>query len=361
MSNIKVRHNVERKTTGEEETQTLLGRKLENEEDDTEEPYRYWVLLRSFIYALVVCIVLSSLILSQIVVIKTKEQQQSMDISPINYNYKNKNGGIENASAKGGIDLRQSVEKMMSSAMNKMSFKDSTSRSVAAAATSFSSSSSSAEKAAGKCAGQWSPRHLTGRCYGLQPHTEFSELKNIRKVKTAAACQELCCRMGAACQTWQYWLDLQVCKMGAAVTEDRRGGKSESENENEREMGRGGDPQEGPWCEQRPPVTWKGGRVVARDDSGGVQWGPDPLDSQCFGLEAASAPASASAHSLPEEGQGTEQECRADCAQRQECTAWQFHADRGGCFHSLRPAGALLCEPYRGQFDGGAKIARGET
>lgn len=355
MSSVKVRHSSDRRGLGDrerdEEKHSLLSR-----EEEEEEPYQYWALLRSFLYALVVCVLVSCVVFSQIEAGMGTGEHVEGSIWDMNSGGNSSGGGKDGARS----DLRQSVEKMVADTMqsvHKMRFKDQTSalpaasRSTSAIYSPSSSSSPAENTVTGKCASQWTPQQLTGRCYGLKPHTEFSQLKNIRKVKTSAACKDLCCRLGAACQSWQYWLDLQVCKLGGRVG-----------------LGKGAGGEEGPWCEQEPPVTapWRGRKVMSRhpansssEEDGRVQWSQEILETQCFGFEAVVAPvppATVGGDIVLKEKAWQGEECQRSCGQERRCAAWQFHAERGGCFHFRGDAGALLCEPYRGTYDGGTKM-----
>ena len=207
-------------------------------------------------------------------------------------------------------------------------------------------------KEGGQCIGQWSSQVLSGRCYGLKPHLDFPELQNVRKVKTSSACQDLCCRLGNTCQTWQYWQQLQVCKLGGVARLF--------------DLGADQDGYDGAWCEKLPPVRWEGRQVVSRDPLGNVQWSEGALEARCFGFYPDNSQSAEGAITLVSvdsnssnrgEASATkgDEDCQRACEQAKNCAAWQFHPDRG-CFFGGESI-PFLCEPYHGTFDGGMKVA----
>ena len=321
MSGIKARHGVDKRASREDEEAGHLV------PEEGESSYQYWLLLRTFLYALVLCMILSSILLSQIVVVKSREQLPGELLRTGGQDKLKEEGGA--GVVMSGSDIRQSVEKIVSSAISKIGFSDTSS----AVARSVSTASSSSLE---KCVSQWSPVRLTGRCYGLKDHSDYSQFNDIRKVKTSNACQELCCHLGSNCQTWQYWNDFQVCKLG-----DRASTKQEYDSQ---EIGDGG-----PWCEGEPPVKWRGGRVSSRDMNGMVEWITEGMTRKCFGFKKAQF------SETSRDRMGSEGTCEHSCAVDQECSAWQYHIDRG-CFHYQgKLSDNLLCDPYEGGFIGGMK------
>lgn len=329
---MKARHGVDKRDRTKQEVSTVSSTVEELEE---EEGYQYCLLLRGFLYALVICVILTSLLLSHIVIIKTREQQLPLREETVSGNHP-KDVGFQES------DLRRSVENMVQSAINSLSFTDSTSSSREASAIGALSSSSIR-----KCGQQWSPYRLTGRCYGLKNHAEFVQLRSIHKVKTAEACSDLCCHLGEDCVTWQYWTELQLCKMGGEVI-IRQHNEVKLSGHN------------GPWCEATPPVSWHGSKVLSRDDSGPTKWGSEQLSTKCFGMELAKQLLNTKTQKLRGNKTGTiynEIGCKSACADDHHCNAWQYHVEQGCFFFRGKGSEELLCDPYVGSFDGMTKIS----
>ena len=91
-----------------------------------------------------------------------------------------------------------------------------------------------------KCKSEWADLEIVGRCFGLKTHTEYPALKHISLVEDASHCKALCCELGLQCITWQYWIDIKMCKLGDAV----RIGKEHADSHY--------------WCDDAPPITWTG-------------------------------------------------------------------------------------------------------
>jgi hypothetical protein len=108
--------------------------------------------------------------------------------------------------------------------------------------------SSGAGNAAGatedKCRADWADLSIVGRCFGLKTHSEYPTLKHISLVQDANQCKSLCCGLGNKCVTWQYWVDIKLCKLGKAV----RIGKEHANTEL--------------WCDSEPPITWAGEKLA---------------------------------------------------------------------------------------------------
>jgi hypothetical protein len=94
-----------------------------------------------------------------------------------------------------------------------------------------------------KCAADWADLTIVGRCFGLKTHSEYPSLKHISLVQDADQCKSLCCELGNKCVTWQYWVDIKLCKLGKAV----RIGKEHANTEL--------------WCDSEPPITWAGEKL----------------------------------------------------------------------------------------------------
>jgi hypothetical protein len=95
-----------------------------------------------------------------------------------------------------------------------------------------------------KCSSDWADLTIVGRCFGLKTHSEYPSLKHISLVQDADQCKSLCCGLGNKCVTWQYWVDIKLCKLGKAV----RIGKEHANTEL--------------WCDSEPPITWAGEKLT---------------------------------------------------------------------------------------------------
>jgi hypothetical protein len=178
------------------------------------------------------------------------------------------------------------------------------------------------------CKGQWTGEKLIGRCFGLKTHSEYEEFKNIVEVSNRNECQKLCCDLGDKCITWQYWVEIKMCKLGGIV----RLGLESAPTVN--------------WCEPNPPIVWNGNTVISRNENGDVEWGPN-LPTQCFGL----GPEKRNKES---DRPLTVDECRDACASNGNCLTWQAHSERGCYFSDSKK---VYCEPYDGAYDGGRKCS----
>jgi hypothetical protein len=171
-----------------------------------------------------------------------------------------------------------------------------------------------------QCSHEWTTDQIVGRCFGLKPHSEYAPFKDLHYVDSSQHCRQLCCRLGEQCQTWQYWIDNKICKLGDRV----RIGTEQSDLPN--------------WCDSEPPVVWTG-RYVEMQNNLNVETGPI-LTTQCFGLGTLV------------DGKGSREECSTKCLQTTDCKIWQWHEKRG-CYSSTNSQ--VYCDPYTGGFDGGRK------
>lgn len=175
-----------------------------------------------------------------------------------------------------------------------------------------------------QCSHEWTSDQLVGRCFGLKPHSDYSAFKSLQPVENSQHCRQLCCRLGDECKTWQYWIDIKVCKLGGLV----RVGTENLKTSN--------------WCDSEPPVVWSGRRIETVNNIN-VEIGPT-LTTQCFGLGP----------SKKVDGQEkvSMEECSKSCLDATDCKLWQWHEKRGCYFSSNSEA---FCDPYAGGFDGGRK------
>lgn len=181
-----------------------------------------------------------------------------------------------------------------------------------------------------KCASIWRPEELVGRCFGLKDHNTYSNLNHIKEVKTSGHCRSLCCDMDS-CMSWQYWKDINLCKLGDPARLGGEGGDSAN------------------WCEPHPPLKWNGQLKDAKaSTTGSCVWVKD-LPSQCFGLGIERSIGSGS-----ESRRMTSQECQESCCSDPKCMMWQ-HDDSKGCFRDSGGDGKNFCEAYMGGFTGGRK------
>lgn len=95
----------------------------------------------------------------------------------------------------------------------------------------------------GNCKGLWRSDRLIGRCFGLELHSTYSELKHIKSVNTSTECRAMCCNLGEKCVSWQFEKITKTCKMGAPV----RLGMEHADTHF--------------WCEPYAPSLWNGKKV----------------------------------------------------------------------------------------------------
>lgn len=174
---------------------------------------------------------------------------------------------------------------------------------------------------------------LHGNCQG-------SALKHNPTPQSAKECATTCCD-DPTCITFQYRSDV-----GCFQGEDVRLG-----------MEKDGVPT---WCNQDPPVIWRGQYLVPRvQDENGKDiaysdrereqfhnkscdiktWIPDERQGQCFGLGGKREAAS-----------GSDEECMKACCSDPNCGAWQWSRDVG-CFYGKWMFGCLAgsSEAYVGR------------
>jgi hypothetical protein len=187
-----------------------------------------------------------------------------------------------------------------------------------------------------KCAADWAKLEIVGRCFGLKTHTDYLQYKNISIVRDAQHCKSLCCAMGNKCISWQYWIDIKMCKLGDSV----RIGSEYADT--------------ALWCDVEPPIVWEGEKLH-RLPTGELTPGAPivPVSTQCFGLGAEQM------KQLPPDAQGviksvplSVKECRAACLAQKDCHVWQAH-ERRGCYYNK--VSDSFCEPYKGRYTGGRR------
>src|SRR5687768_16034439 len=98
----------------------------------------------------------------------------------------------------------------------------------------------------GKCKGIWRADKLSGRCFGLELHSTYEELKHIKSVNTSIVCRTLCCNLGDKCVSWQYEKVSKSCKLGKPV----RLGMEHADTPY--------------WCEPFAPSKWSGKKLISR-------------------------------------------------------------------------------------------------
>lgn len=175
-----------------------------------------------------------------------------------------------------------------------------------------------------QCSHEWTTDQLVGRCFGLKPHSDYTAFRDIHYVDSSQHCRQLCCRLGEECQSWQYWIDNKVCKLGGLV-------RVGTENVNTAN-----------WCDSEPPVIWSGYRIEKKNNVNN-EVGP-PLTTQCFGLGPSKKPTGQETITM--------EQCSKSCLAEADCKIWQWHEKRG-CYYSTNPQ--VYCDPYAGGFDGGRK------
>lgn len=187
-----------------------------------------------------------------------------------------------------------------------------------------------------KCAADWAPLEIIGRCFGLVTHSEYPSFKNIPVVRDAQHCKSLCCELGNKCITWQYWTDIKLCKLGNSVRIGSEHGDTPL------------------WCDSERPIVWEG-QKLARLPDGRMKAGAPPVtvSTQCFGLGGEQK------KTLPKDASGVAKsvplsvnECREACLAQKDCAVWQAH-ERRGCY--MGNDINVFCEPYKGGYTGGRR------
>eukprot|EP00040_Diaphanoeca_grandis_P012054 m.61498 g.61498 ORF g.61498 m.61498 type:complete len:274 (-) comp22995_c0_seq2:270-1091(-) len=178
----------------------------------------------------------------------------------------------------------------------------------------------------------WRPETIAGSCVGGTSATKIS-----RQMKTAAECEEACCKLPTEgenrCVLWQFRKS-SGCLHGG----DSRIG-----------LEKDGIPA---WCEPNPPAEWHGQKVQNRDvdlraTACGKDWNPKELQGQCFGLGAR--------RKLKEESAAA---CRDACCADKLCQTWQWREDVG-CYYG---GGVGRCDnPADGPFEGRRKFMPNRT
>lgn len=185
----------------------------------------------------------------------------------------------------------------------------------------------------GNCKGMWRPDRLVGRCFGLTPHHQYSQLKGIPYAKSAAECKSMCCNLGDECVTWQYEKWTKECKLGGKV----RVGTEKDEGKT--------------WCEPLAPAKWNGRKIESRKGDKCL-WQADILDSQCYGL--GSERKNSTMGRLDTAG------CEHACCSDPACIAWQEMPGRG-CFYttSEKVANRKCDDNHSNVYDGQRKCLPG--
>jgi len=189
--------------------------------------------------------------------------------------------------------------------------------------------------ASDKCADDWSPREIVGRCFGLITHSDYREFKKISVVQSAQQCKAMCCELGYKCITWQYWTDIKLCKMGGSVRIGSEGANTPL------------------WCDIEPPIVWEG-QKLDRLPSGEMKPGakPEAVSTQCFGLGADQKKKVTDGSGKVQSVSLSVSECREACLAKKDCRVWQAH-ERRGCYYNEDIS--VFCEPYKGSYTGGRR------
>lgn len=182
----------------------------------------------------------------------------------------------------------------------------------------------------GQCKGLWRPDRLIGRCFGLELHSTYDELKHIKSVNSSSVCRTMCCNLGSKCVSWQYEKVAKTCKLGAPV----RLGMEHAATDF--------------WCEPFAPSVWNGRKLANRNADGSCTWG-EALPSQCFQL----GPERLS----PDKKALDTNSCQESCCKDANCEMWQEIPGRG-CYYGNSKG--VSCEKVGVQmvFDGGRKCIK---
>jgi hypothetical protein len=192
----------------------------------------------------------------------------------------------------------------------------------------------------GKCKAHiWrtdSAASLPGKCHGVNPHTEFNDLKDIA-VSNWLDCRALCCNLEERCTTWQFLNSSNTCYIQKRPI--RRGPEGTDTLL---------------YCDPYPTHKWNGKYLESRSN-GVCKWAYE-LPRQCFAFGP---------ERLNDNGVVTMQvgkgkrmntdECERACCNDPECNSWQEYPGRG-CYY-----GQSTCkfEPVEGIYDGGRKCLPG--
>lgn len=182
----------------------------------------------------------------------------------------------------------------------------------------------------GKCRGVWRTDKiapLPGKCFGLNPHIEFPELKDIL-ITNFKDCRSLCCNLMDKCTTWQYHNSTGRCMI------------------HPKGVRRGPEGADTPmYCDPFPPARWNGMRLKERKE-GKCEWGEE-IPSQCFafGMEKLNSTG----------GSLNTQQCAEGCCNDPNCDSWQEMPGRG-CYWGVSDCKYSEVE---GAYDGGRKCIPG--
>lgn len=184
-------------------------------------------------------------------------------------------------------------------------------------------------------------QNICDRCWGLTKVEEFDEVPSVKakakKIKTAEQCQELCCELGDACITYQFWEGSGKCLIGKEVRLGKEHGSTPL------------------WCEPHAPHKWNGRKKLSSSSSSSTGdvgkkqqqcgWGEE-LPYQCwdFGDERVNKTG----------GRLNARECAAACCQTENCIAWQELPGRG-CFYNVDKLDGLDCDKSIEVYDGRRK------
>ena len=174
----------------------------------------------------------------------------------------------------------------------------------------------------GDCRKLWRNDRLIGKCFGLNPHNEFPELKNVVKVDNSKQCRSICCHLGDKCVSWQYQNSTAECKLGPAVRLGFEGSNTDN------------------WCDPHPPSKWNGYRLLKRSDSESdtyvCRW-DEQLPNQCIGLGPERLNST--------KGALTTAECASECCNDKTCDMWQEMKGRG-CYYGSKSS--VWCDKPQG-------------
>jgi hypothetical protein len=190
--------------------------------------------------------------------------------------------------------------------------------------------------------------NLPGKCYGVNPHIEFDDLKNI-PIHNWADCRALCCNLSERCTVWQYLNTSKTCYIQKRPV--RRGPE-------------GADTAL--YCDPYPTHRWNGkflGTRTAGSSSGSstCTWAYE-IPRQCFAFGPERVRTSTGEVRF-EDGDKTKgvghrlatSECEQACCNDPSCNSWQEYPGRG-CFF-----GKSDCkyEEPEGIYEGGRKCLPG--
>lgn len=179
---------------------------------------------------------------------------------------------------------------------------------------------------------------LPGKCHGVNPTSEFDDLKNI-SINHFADCRALCCNLEERCTTWQFLNTTKTCFIQKRPV--RRG-------------------QEGAdtalYCDPFPTHKWNGKYIESRKPGGICTWA-FTIPKQCFAFGNERLNNSGIIHNERDQpgNRMNEAECEQACCNDETCNSWQEYPNRG-CFF-----GQSSCkhEEVEGVYEGSRKCLPG--